>query len=225
MKIGILQTGHAPEQIRPEVGDYEDMFARMLGGHGFEFVTFNVVDGAFPDSLDAAQGWIITGSRHGAYEDHAWIAPLEELIRAIYASGAPMLGICFGHQIIAQALGGKVEKFAGGWSVGRRAYEIEGETVALNAWHQDQVVALPEGAEVVGQNDFCKYAALRYDDRIYTIQPHPEFGAEVIAGLITHRSDAVPADLVATARAGLSDPLDNDKLAVRLAAFLKRGSQ
>ena len=82
MKIGILQTGHAPDEVKGELGDYSDMFARLLDGHGFDFATFSVVDGEFPSGPEAADGWLITGSKHGVYEDHAWIAPLEARTRA-----------------------------------------------------------------------------------------------------------------------------------------------
>ena len=83
MKIGILQTGHAPEDLIESSGDYDQMFRALLAGNGFEFETWAVVDGIFPDGPGAADGWLITGSKFGAYEDHDWIPPLEDLIRRI----------------------------------------------------------------------------------------------------------------------------------------------
>ena len=110
-----------------------------------------------------ADGWLISGSKHGAYEDHAFIPPLEDLIREIADQGLPLVGVCFGHQIIAQALGGKVEKFDAGWAVGRQTYEIDGDEYQLNAWHQDQVTRLPESATRVGTSAFCENAMLYYE--------------------------------------------------------------
>ncbi|WP_158964603.1 type 1 glutamine amidotransferase [Chachezhania sediminis] len=222
MKIGILQTGHAPDQIVAGHGDYDAMFQRFLAGNGFEFDTFNVVDGQFPDGPTAADGWIVTGSRHGAYEDHDWIPPLEALIRDIVAADRPLVGICFGHQIIAQALGGKVVKFPGGWSVGRTEYKVGDKTLALNAWHQDQVVELPEGAQVLGSNDFCANAVLAYGPNVWTIQPHPEFSNSVIDGLIRFRGKGVVPDaLLKNAETGLDRPNDNAAIAQTVAAVLK----
>jgi GMP synthase-like glutamine amidotransferase len=127
MRIGILQTGLAPDGLTDQMGDYPDMFARLLAGNGFTFATFRVVEGAFPASVRDCDGWLITGSRHGVYEDHAFIAPLEQFIRDSFAQRVPVVGVCFGHQIIAQAMGGKVERYAGGWIVGATDYDFEGQ--------------------------------------------------------------------------------------------------
>jgi len=223
MKIGILQTGHSPDNMRDQLGDYGEMFTKLLGGRGFDFQIWSVVDGDFPTSAVDADGWLITGSKHGAYEDHAWIPPLEELIRAIREAGRPLVGICFGHQIIAQALGGTVEKFSNGWSVGLTEYRLENKTVMLNAWHQDQVTVLPKCAKVVGSSDFCANAALLYDDQIWTIQPHPEFSSAFIDGLVRTRGKGVVPDAQLAAAANLLDqPNDNAQIADHIATFLKK---
>ena len=101
MNIGILQTGHLTDEVAAIEGNYDRIFSTILAGHGFTPLVFPVVDGVFPEGPQAADGWLITGSKHGVYEAHDWIPPLEALIRDIHAAGQPMVGICFGHQIIA----------------------------------------------------------------------------------------------------------------------------
>lgn len=223
MLIGILQTGLAPDVLAPEMGDYPDMFARLLDGQGFTFRTWRVVDGEFPDTVKDADGWLITGSRHGVYEDHPWIPPLEDFIRAAYAARVPLVGICFGHQIVAQAMGGKVERYAGGWAVGATDYDFGGETIRLNAWHRDQVIEAPANATVIASNDFCANAALLYGDRALTVQAHPEFRPEFVDGLMkTRGKGVVPDDLMAKATARLDAPLNDKTMAGRIAAFFKQ---
>lgn len=220
MLIGILQTGHVADSLVAQSGTYPDMFQRLLAGRGFRFRTWSVVDMEFPDDVRACDGWLLTGSRHGAYEDHPFIPPLEAFIRAAYAAAVPMVGICFGHQIIAQALGGRVEKFKGGWSVGLQDYQFGGETVRLNAWHQDQVVELPSEASVIATSNFCQNAALVYGERALTMQAHPEFRTEFVAGLIEKRGPGVVPDaLMQAARARFDQPIDDDKMADRIAGF------
>ena len=180
MKIGILETGHAPSQIQKTIGDYSEMFQTLFSGHDFSFVSYDVENMVFPGSPFEAEGWLITGSRHGVYEDHKFIRPLEEFIRRIEEEKIPLLGICFGHQIIAQALGGKVEKFSGGWSVGLKEYIWGNESIHLNAWHQDQVTELPPDAEATGSSSFCKFAFLEYGSHIFSVQAHPEFNGDFI---------------------------------------------
>ncbi|MEF3047276.1 type 1 glutamine amidotransferase [Pseudotabrizicola sp. L79] len=222
MLIGILQTGLAPENLAQDQGDYPDMFARLLDGHGFTFKTYRVVEGEFPASVKDCDGWLITGSRHGAYEDHPWIPPLEQFIRDAFAARVPMVGICFGHQIIAQAMGGTVERYAGGWAVGATEYDFGGEKRVLNAWHRDQVTKRPEGAKVIASNDFCANAALLYDDRALTVQAHPEFRPEFVDGLMKTRGKGiVPDALMAEATARLDQPLHDKTIAAQIAAFFK----
>jgi GMP synthase (glutamine-hydrolysing) len=224
MQVGILQCGHVPEEVAAEHGDFSAMFAALLGGHGFAFRTWSVVDMEFPEGPAAADAWLITGSKHGAYDDLPFIPPLETLIRAIHAERRPLVGVCFGHQIVAQALGGRVEKWHGGWSIGRQTYRIEGiGEVALNAWHQDQVTLLPPGARVVGETPACRVAALAYGEHAWTIQPHPEFTPGLIAAYVATRRGTgdYPDDLMEAAHAATALPLDNAALAARIAAVLR----
>jgi GMP synthase-like glutamine amidotransferase len=220
MQIGILQTGESPDALRADMGDYPDFFETLLAGRGLTFRRWAVLRNDFPASVTECDGWLITGSRFGAYEPHDWITPLEDFIRKAYAEHVPVVGICFGHQIIAQAMGGKVEKYAGGWSVGPTEYDFGDQTYTLNAWHQDQVVKRPEMAKVLSSTAFCENAALLYDDRMFTVQPHPEFRKEFMEGLIKHRGPGlVPDATLADAKARIETPLDSPSMADRIADF------
>lgn len=223
MKIGILQTGIVVPELAETHGQYPDIFMDRLAKAGFEFQTWSVVNGEFPPGPEAADGWLITGSRHGVYEDHAWIPPLEELIRQIVASGRPLVGICFGHQVIARALGGKAVKFPGGWSVGPQTYDFAGRGPrTVMAWHQDQVTEPPEGAVTLASSDFCKHAALLYPGQAYTVQPHPEFDVAFTRGLLEKRGPGVvPDDTLRAAEAIMETPLDSAELIDDLIHFLQ----
>ncbi|RYI14314.1 MAG: type 1 glutamine amidotransferase [Acetobacteraceae bacterium] len=219
MQIGILQTGESPDALRDQ-GDYPDFFETLLTGKGLTFRRWAVLRNNFPASVTECDGWLITGSRFGAYEAHDWIPPLEDFIRAAYAAHVPVVGVCFGHQIIAQAMGGRVEKYAGGWSIGPTEYTFDDQTYTLNAWHQDQVVQKPEMAKVLSSTAFCENAALLYDDRMFTVQPHPEFRKEFMEGLIKHRGPGlVPDATLADATARIETPLDSPSMADRIADF------
>jgi len=223
MKIGILLTGHIPPELGEDFGEYWLMFEKLLDGHGFEFTNYAVVDNEFPSSVHSEDGWLITGSKHGAYEDHVWIPPLEDFLRDAYAQDIPIIGICFGHQILAQALGGKVEKYQGGWDVGTTDYYLENEGIkSLVAMHQDQVVELPQEAEVIARNDFCEYAGLAYKGNALSFQPHPEFTPEFIKSLINIRAGtSFPQELADNALAELNPSPDSVQISLIMAKFFK----
>lgn len=221
MRIGILKCGQSPEVIRASEGDYDDMFVRLLSDRGFEFASYFVEAMEFPGSIHDADGWLITGSRHGVYDDLPFIRPLEEFIRSAFDAEVPLVGICFGHQIIAQALGGTVAKFPGGWAVGAQTYNFGGTPVTLNAWHQDQVLTAPVSATVTACSEFCKNAAMVYGNRAWTVQAHPEFEDSFIDGLIEHRGGSVPAALLEQARESRGTA-DSQLIADQIAAFFEQ---
>ena len=224
MLIGILACGHFPVVDGYPERTYSDLYAGLLAGRGLTFRTWSVVDMEFPDDIRDADGWLITGSKHGAYEDIPFIPPLEDFIRKAYAANVPLVGVCFGHQIIAQALGGKVEKFGGGWAMGRQVYDFDDGEVALNAWHQDQVTEVPPDARVVGRNEFCPNAAFVYKGRAYSVQAHPEFDDDAVRLLLDVRRASVTPELKQHVDDGLNQPVSNTRLADRIAAFFKESS-
>ena len=220
LRLGLLQCDTVRPALSARHGDYPALYARLLGDE-VDWTVFHVVNGPVPDEPALCDGWLVSGSRHGAYEGHDWIPPLEALIRRIHGT-RPLVGICFGHQIIAQALGGRVEKFAGGWSVGRRSYGGSFGTVCLNAWHQDQVTVPPKGAETILSNEFTAHAGLQLGPSTLTLQPHPEFSPGFIADIITEVGvGRIPEALLDMARAQLTSPVDNAAVGNRLAAFFR----
>ena len=206
MQIGILQTGDTPEELKTRHGGYEDMFIRLLGGNGmnFNFQVFRVLDQEFPEDVSICDGWLITGSKHAAYGPEPWIPPLKKFIREIVAADLPLAGICFGHQIIAEALGGRVVKSDKGWGLGLDTYDLDPELAAaqppqvtLNIFHQDQVIEAPTGARIYARSDFCENAGMLVGNRIMTIQGHPEFKVDYNRELLAFRRDSVePETLV-----------------------------
>lgn len=193
LRIAVLQTGRTIPEALEEHGDYDAMCKRMVGRTPAQADTFAVLDGYVPEALDGYDVVVITGSKHGVYEDHPWIPPLETLIQRTMDAGQTMIGICFGHQIMAQALGGRAAKSDRGLGVGLMDYEfVDGEgnraQRSLYAWHQDQVLDAPPGSTVIASSEFCPIAGLRYGNQAISLQPHPEFTRGYMSALIEARA-------------------------------------
>jgi GMP synthase-like glutamine amidotransferase len=234
MRIGILQTGDAPEELQQQHGNYSNMFVRLLGQNhaDFEFEVYRVLDGQVPDDVNLNDGWLITGSRFSAYGKQPWIPALKDFIREIVDAGLPLVGICFGHQIIAEALGGRVEKSDKGWGLGLDTYTlapgspIDGqEQITLNIFHQDQIVKLPPGAEIYASSDFCQYAGMVIGDQVLTIQAHPEFQTEFNRQLLeVRKTSVIPEALAHTAIEALDEQdaqQDSSRFGASISEFFK----
>lgn len=221
LRIAVLQTGRSMESALPRHGDYDEMCKTMLGLSADQANTYCVLDGIFPQDINQYDLFIITGSKYAVYERHAWIPPLEQLIREIYARGIKLIGVCFGHQIMAQALGGTAEKSDQGLGVGLMDYVLTGgEVVSLYAWHQDQVTRAPEGADVIASSNFCPIAGLRYGQQAISFQAHPEFSAEYERELLLERRGVtVDEDLADTGLLSLAQPNDNKHIQAMLIEF------
>ena len=215
MHIGILKTDAVRSEWVDEFGEYPDMFVRLIGEANPDatFSTWDVEAGVHPTQgdIDSVDGFIITGSKSSAYDDKQWIRNLEGLIQKLHAARKKMVGICFGHQVIAQALGGLVSKSEKGWGVGINIYKFAGAPfhraeageLKLIASHQDQVRVLPPGARNVVSNTHCANAGFVMGDHIFTLQGHPEFVPDYSEAIMAFRFDMIGGDRVAEGRASL----------------------
>lgn len=231
MKLTLIMVGETPAAMRDQFERYLPQFQEMLAGEGFEFDPVRVLDGdPLPDPA-GLQGIIITGSAASVYDDRPWLNPLREFIVAAYKAKIPTLGICFGHQIMADALGGEVAKSEKGWGIGRHVYQLSGnadfmsgmpDNIAIAASHQDQVITAPKCATIFLSSDFTPNAGLIYDNgSAISMQPHPEFDHDYSEALVELRRDnPLSDDEVIAAKVTLDAPVDSKEVGKRLARFL-----
>jgi GMP synthase-like glutamine amidotransferase len=230
IRVALLQCGHIHPDLVPEHGDYPEVFADLLGPHGMDITTIDVSQHPIPEA-GSFDGWLVSGSASSAYDPLPWIADLEAHLLRLLAESEPLVAVCFGHQVLAQALGSPVEKAEGGWGVGAHRYELVGaprpwmdppaDSVRLIASHQDQVVELPTDAELLARTDHCPIAAFAVGEAAIAIQPHPEFTAAVSRGLIERRRGAIGEDRSDEALASLDGPLDRELVGRWMATVLR----
>lgn len=231
MLITIVQTGDVPAPLRSEFGPYAKMFERMFDSTGFDF-NYQIVtvdDHSLLTDPSRLEAIVITGSPAGVYEDHAWLPPLRDFIRGAYAAKTPMLGICFGHQIMADALGGDVQKSGKGWGLGRHTYRVLGrpdfmanapETVSVACSHQDQVLVPPADAEVILASDFTPNAGLFYKSgKALSFQPHPEFLDDYALALVNLRRGNAPDAVVDGGISSFAQSSDSARISDYIAKF------
>ncbi|NMA96744.1 MAG: C26 family cysteine hydrolase domain-containing family [Phyllobacteriaceae bacterium] len=234
MKVTIIEVGRVPEPLQQQFSPYRDMFAAMFASTGLPF-EHDVVDVQAGDDLPdptTLEAIAITGSSAGVYEDHAWLEPLRDFIRQAYAHGTPMLGICFGHQIMADALGGEVRKSEKGWGLGRHSYRVTQrpdfmadapESLCVVCSHQDQVIVPPAEAEVILASDFTPNAGLYYrSGKALSFQPHPEFDDAYGLALAELRRGRAEDQVVETALSSFAVQSDSQLLRNFIGRFMRQ---
>jgi GMP synthase-like glutamine amidotransferase len=231
--ITIIETGLLDPQIRARHGSFPEMFERLISAEDAS-AAFDVVSVPNGDPLPdpgSLQAILITGSPAGVYDGLDWIAPLEDFVRAAYARQTPMVGVCFGHQLIAQAMGGTVRKSDKGWGIGRHVYQvapgngvIAERQLAIACSHQDQVIEAPPQAQTILSSSFTPHAGLLYaNGTTFSVQPHPEFDTDFAHTLCELHKSHAPESVVTEAKASLAAPLDRAKLGRAMARFLAGG--
>jgi GMP synthase-like glutamine amidotransferase len=239
MRVTILETGRAPGRLSEDFPRYPDMFVsllskadKLLSFGDLSFETVSLVDGASLPDPGKCEAVLITGSPFGIYDSTPWMDPLRAFIRDAREVKTPMVGVCFGHQVIADALGGVVRKSEKGWGVGRHTYDIlgtrsgmegAGASLSLAASHQDQVITPPKGAVTLARSAHTEHAMLAYEGApVISIQGHPEFSDDFVGALYSARRGKSLTDAaVDAALESLKRPEDNAKVALWMARFLR----
>lgn len=238
MRVGILRADAVKPEFARQHGDYPDMFRALLragpdvpGGLAFE--DYDVCGGELPPA-DACDGYLITGSRHSVYDDLPWIEPLAQFAGAVMDAGRRVVGICFGHQLIAHFFGGETRRAETGWCVGvhsariveRRPWMVPpADALRLLASHQDQVVRLPPAAVPFATGDACPHAgfelaAPRGRGAALTLQGHPEFTPAYARALMDSRAAMLGAGVHRAGLASLSVPTSQEIAAAWMMRFL-----
>lgn len=236
MRICVMVCGRVPETLSDVMPDYLESFRALLAPQLPEagFAAYAVIDGQFPRAVTEHDVYIFSGSPHGVYEDLPWIRQAEDFVRAAAAADRVVIGGCFGHQLVAKALGGEVRKSERGWGIGVHSHGLTArepwmaggpDAVNVLVSHQDQVVRPPEGAVVLAASDFCPNAMLRIGDRILTMQGHPEMNVPTVDRLLEMRRDRFGEDVYARGKGSLETPLDHGAMARWLGDFIRRAHQ
>tara|TARA_R110002110_G_scaffold205066_7_gene417149 strand:+ start:292068 stop:292781 length:714 start_codon:yes stop_codon:yes gene_type:complete len=232
MKLGILKTDTVRPEWVQEFGEYPDMFVALLGSidPALEFVVYDVEAGEYPDDIDEVDGYLITGSKSSVYDDKPWIIELKEFVRRLHERRKKLVGICFGHQLVADALGGKTAKSDKGWGVGVHThhfvstpdwYDQQGPDLNILVSHQDQVVQPAPGSAVLARSDFCENAVCQIGDHILTFQGHPEFVPEYSREIMNFRRSMVGEVAFTDGMASLGTPAQGERVARWILDFLR----
>ncbi|MGL6004404.1 glutamine amidotransferase-related protein [Aeromonas sobria] len=232
MRLGILDCDRLDPDLADRFGPvYSEMFIRGFAALApeLEFRVWSALDGELPEDLHECDAWLITGSRHDAYSDIPWIQALRAWIRQAHDADVKLAGICFGHQVIAQALGGEVVKSTKGWGLGVAVHSMLADApwmapardqIRILASHQDQVALLPPGATRLAGNDFCPNFMFLQGDHIVAIQGHPEFSVEYNRALIERRRGLLPDERYQSSLSSLEGEVDSATMMQWLLQFL-----
>lgn len=225
MKLGILICDRVQPHLQSKYGDYPHMFKALLEHitEPLEVSYFSAIDNQLPEDIDICDVYMTSGSRWGVNDEFDWIKQLEKFIVRLYHAKKGFVGICFGHQLIAKALGGKVINSKKGWGIGVSSSKIliqkkwmqpRQSCCDLVVSHQDQISELPSGAEVLMGNEFCPYSMIQLGHHFLGMQGHPEFSHEYSLALMNSRKDRIPSERIELGEASLSTPTD-EKLVIK----------
>ncbi|TXS93826.1 GMP synthase [Parahaliea maris] len=232
MKLGILKTDAVRPEWVPDFGEYPDMFVALLGrlDPEIEFRVWDVEEGEYPADIDEVDAYLITGSKSSVYDDKPWIGVLMDFVRELDRRGKKIVGICFGHQLVAQALGGRVEKSPKGWGVGLHTHTFTSQPdwhdktepgFDILVSHQDQVVENASGATVLAGSEFCENAVCQVGDHILTFQGHPEFVPGYSREIMEYRREQIGEPVYNSGVASLARDPESERIGRWILNFLR----
>ncbi len=232
MHLGILQADSVMEQFQAEFGNYAGMFERILtvGDAPIRFSSYVVQDGELP-AIDSCDAYLITGSANSVYDDLGWIRDLVAFVGAALEANRKVIGICFGHQLIAHYFGGETRAADQGWGVGVKISHIDNQEswmeppmdeFALLSSHKDQVVSLPDGATRFATSEFCPCAGFVWNDLVLTFQGHPEFTKSYSATMMQMRNEVLGPEIFSRGMASLDEGTHEDSVARWILNFLAK---
>jgi GMP synthase-like glutamine amidotransferase len=224
MKIGILNADAVRAEFVAEFGEYPDMFSRLLMAVDpeIEFVTYEVMNGEYPIDIDEVDGYLITGSKLSVYDEVAWIDELKEFVRELHEAKKKLVGICFGHQLVAEALGGKTRQADYGWCVGVHKAQLTVDAASYGpaasefqilSNHKDQVEEMPVGAILLASTPTCPIAMTQLGEHILTFQGHAEFDKGYALGLLNMRREILGESVYQSAVDTLPQGTDSSQVA------------
>ena len=233
MRIGILNTDTLKTEFDTKYGQYPAMFRNVLlqADPNLQIHSYEVQSGDYPTAIDDCDAYLITGSKVSAFDDIPWVNELKIFVRSLHQHQKKLIGICFGHQLIAEALGGKVERSNGGWHVGVHGATLKKNTILFGSAqqefnliynHQDQVLKIPQESILLASCKNCPVAMLAIEDHILSFQGHVEFDVAYAKDLLEMRRSILGEDTYLKASDSLKETTENAKVTDWILKFLQK---
>ena len=227
MKIGLLICDHVKEKFKHIGGDYPKMFGDLLPN--LEFEVYFVIDNHFPEKAEECDAYLVSGSVYSVYENVDWIIRLKAFVKEIQEKNLIYVGVCFGHQLLGEALDGKVEKAKTGWCVGVHSFSIIKEkgwmqpslsSINLLMSCQDQIVKLPSNTTVLATSEKCPFAMIQVGENMIGIQAHPEFTKGYSRGIMKSRIERIGSNIINEGIESLAKPLNQIEVSKWIENFM-----